>query len=380
MNYYRLLICSLFALALFSCHDEEDSAPEMPTSQTLIMFMPWSTNMTTYFEQNITDVETAIGSGILHDERFIVCMSPTPDKAYVIELLAAQGRCVRDTLFQYEAPRFTRQEDITQLLTDIRRTAPALTYALIVGGHGMGWLPTGRHAPRLKSESLPQTRWFGGLTTDYQIATTTLASAIAAADMHMEYILFDDCYMSSVEVAYDLKDVTNYLIGCPTEIMIYGFPYHQCAAHLVGTADYDGLCRTFLDFYSTYFPPCATIAVTDCREVEALAATVRQINMRQAESGSDLDDVQPMDGYHPTLFYDLGDYINHVCDDPTLLEAFNSQLARTVPYKAHTDTYYSAADGSRHPIETYSGITTSEPSATGTSYGLEQTQWFQATH
>ncbi len=344
------------------------------------MFMPWSTNMTTYFEQNIIDMETAISSGILKNERFIVCMSSTPDIAHVIELRAARGRCVRDTLFQYDAPRFTRQEDISRLLTDIRHTAPALSYALLVGGHGMAWLPSGRHANRLKRDAMPLTRWFGGQTRDYQIATTTLASAIAAAGMHMEYILFDDCYMSSVEVAYDLKDVTNYLIGCPTEIMIYGFPYHQCAAHLVGSADYEGLCRTFLDFYKTYPTPCATIAVTDCRQVEALAATVRQINMRQAAADFVLDDVQPMDGYHPTLFYDLGDYINHMCDDAALLDAFNRQLALTVPYKAHTDTYYSAADGTRHPIKTYSGITTSVPSSSVTSYGLEQTQWYQATH
>lgn len=41
----------------------------------------------------------------------------------------------------------------------------------------------------------------------------------------MEYILFDDCYMSSLEVAYDLRHVTRHLIACPTEIMVYGMPY-----------------------------------------------------------------------------------------------------------------------------------------------------------
>ena len=35
----------------------------------------------------------------------------------------------------------------------------------------------------------------------------------------MEYILFDDCYMSSIEVAYELKDVTKYLIGSTSEMM-----------------------------------------------------------------------------------------------------------------------------------------------------------------
>ena len=31
--------------------------------------------------------------------------------------------------------------------------------------------------------------------------------------MKMQYILFDACYMGNVETAYELKDVTNYLIS-----------------------------------------------------------------------------------------------------------------------------------------------------------------------
>ena len=64
-------------------------------------------------------------------------------------------------------------------------------------------------------DGVPQTRWFGGWTSEYQIETTTLADAISEAGMRVEYIMFDDCFMSSVETAYDLKDVTDYLIGCP---------------------------------------------------------------------------------------------------------------------------------------------------------------------
>lgn len=47
--------------------------------------------------------------------------------------------------------------------------------------------------------------------------------------MKMEYILFDDCYMSSLEAAYDLRHVTRHLIACPTEIMAYGMPYSHIA-------------------------------------------------------------------------------------------------------------------------------------------------------
>ena len=384
MKLYRQilqLLTLLLASCLFtSCHDDDELIDE-PTEQTVIFFMPWSTNMTPYFEQNIADFETAIKGGLLKNERVIVIISSTKSRANVIELRQEQG--VRDTLMFYSQPDFTQRENITTMLNDVRAIAPACRYSLIVGCHGMGWLPVSTSRARsqyhFERDDVPQTRWFGGFTSEYQIETTTLADAIGDAGMRMEYIMFDDCFMSSVEAAYDLKDVTNYLIGCPTEIMIYGFPYHLCTRHLVGTVDYAALCQTFLDFYSHYTTPCGTIAVTDCRELDALAAIVREINLTQEFDYSQLADVQRMDGYNPPLFYDLGDYIAHLCTDGNLLNAFKRQLDVTVPHKAHTPQYYSASNGF-NDIRAYSGITTSAPSHNTRSVGQEKTKWYQATH
>ena len=384
MKLYRQilqLLTLLLASCLFtSCHDDDELIDE-PTEQTVIFFMPWSTNMTPYFEQNIADFETAIKGGLLKNERVIVIISSTKSRANVIELRQEQG--VRDTLMFYCQPDFTQRENITTMLNDVRAIAPACRYSLIVGCHGMGWLPVSTSRARsqyhFERDDVPQTRWFGGFTSEYQIETTTLADAIGDAGMRMEYIMFDDCFMSSVEAAYDLKDVTNYLIGCPTEIMIYGFPYHLCTRHLVGTVDYAALCQTFLDFYSHYTTPCGTIAVTDCRELDALAAIVRDIHQTQEFDYALLSDVQRMDGYNPPLFYDLGDYIAHLCTDQNLLDDFNRQLDVTVPYKAHTAQYYSANNGF-NDIRAYSGITTSAPSHNTRSVGLEKTKWYRATH
>lgn len=64
----------------------------------------------------------------------------------------------------------------------------------------------------------------------------------------MEYILFDDCYMSSIEVAYALKDVTDYLIGSTSEVMAYGMPYAEIGQYLIGKVDYAGICDGFYSF------------------------------------------------------------------------------------------------------------------------------------
>ena len=85
--------------------------------------------------------------------------------------------------------------------------------------------------------------------------------------------------MSSIEVAYDLKDVTKYLIASPTEVMAYGFPYHECGKYLIGNVDYEGVIQAFYEFYSQYTYPYGTAAVTNCQELEQLANIVKRINI-----------------------------------------------------------------------------------------------------
>ena len=102
---FLLLLLATFMLT--SCHDDDEPIDE-PTEQTVIFFMPWSTNMTPYFEQNIVDFETAIKGGLLKNERVIVCISSTTSRANVIELRQEQNRCVRDTLMFYNQPDFTQ--------------------------------------------------------------------------------------------------------------------------------------------------------------------------------------------------------------------------------------------------------------------------------
>lgn len=106
---------------------------------------------------------------------------------------------------------------------------------------------------------------------------------------------------------------------------------------------------------------------------------MKEINTRYTFDSSLSSSLQCLDGYRPTLFYDLGDYVSHLCGDPALLQAFNDQLSRAVPYKAHTDYFYSMSSG-RIPINTFSGITISDPSQNSLATTKTSTKWYKATH
>ncbi|MBQ8867179.1 MAG: Clostripain family protein [Bacteroidaceae bacterium] len=373
--------------------------PTPPPTQTLLMYMPWSTNLTSYFKINIADMEEAVAEGILEHERVVVFLATSPTKASMFELTydAANGACVRQTLKEYENHPCTTAEGIAAILSDMKTFAPADIYSMTIGGHGLGWLPVQKATTASAKASAPSssaptyhwevpgehlTRYFGGTTANHQTDIVTLAEAIESVGIVMEYILFDDCYMSNVEVAYDLRHVTRHLIASTCEVMAYGMPYHPMAKHLLGEINYDSIGQTFHRFYMDYSMPCGTIATTVTSELDSLATLMREINTRHTWSPLMNDSLQHLDGYSPHLFYDLADYTSRLCTDTLLSARFTQQLERAVPAtsRTHTPTFYSMYTGREMPINTFCGLTISDPSTHRLATPKSETNWYKATH
>ena len=390
-----MLGCILcIGLCFSSCTEEEDGP--VPTEKTLFMYFPWSNNLTGYFRDNVADMETAISRRGLRGERVLVFFSTSSDEAELYEITCRNGKCERTVLKNYTAPAITTAEGITSILNDVKRFAPAPTYAMTIGCHGMGWVPVEAGRSRVASdfkyhwetEDGPLTRFFGGTVEDYQTNVTTLAEAIANAGMHMDFILFDDCYMATVEVAYDLRHVTDCLIASTCEMMAVGMPYDVIGGYLL-ESDYQSVCDGFYDFYSVYSTPCGTLSVTDCSQLDTMAELMREINSRYTYTGRAEDELQDLDGYRPTIFYDFADYVRHLCKDDALLAEYEALLARTVIYEVHTDEYFTVlssagTDGrGTYPIYTTCGLTISDPSTghpKATVTQKENTAWWKATH
>lgn len=387
-NWVRLsLYLIILTFSVSSCVKDDLADVSVDNQKTLFMYLPWSNDLTNDFYTNISDMENAISRKGLNGERVVVFISTTSEEATMFEITCKDGKCERVTLKDYTNPPFTTAEGITSILNDMKSFAPAATYAMTIGCHGMGWLPVNSTRSRGRTqmkmhweyEGVPQTRYFGGTSSRYQTDITTLAEGIANAGIKMEFILFDDCYMSAIEVAYDLRNVTDYLIGSTCEIMAYGMPYSIIGEYLLGEPDYKAICEGFYSFYSTYSTPCGTIGVTDCSELNNLVTIMKEINTRYTFDSSKLNQLQRLDGYRPVIFFDYGDYVTHLCEDEQLLQEFQDQLNRTVPYKAHTENYYSMNMG-KVPIKTYSGITVSDPTIHFWAKDKTETNWYKATH
>ena len=386
--------------------------PVTPVGQTVFMFFPWSNSLLSDFRRTVEDMQTVVAQRSMKDERIMVFMATSEREAVLFELKKQNGRCLTDTLRRYSDRPFTSRQWLTSLFSEVMTLAPASRYGMVVGCHGLAWVPVQgqRNAPKrlgsqerideednlYKEEKIDKegesndlmhfevqgpvtTRFIGGTYPETQIETTDLADAMADAGFHTEYILFDACYMSSVEVAYELKDVTHYLIASPTEVLSYGFPYITMGKHLLGTPNYKGIVDSFISFYSSYNLPYGTVAVTDCTQLDALAAIAQQINAADAEQLVP-NGVQIMDGYSPTLFYDLGHLMSLKDAGTVLTAAFAEQLEKTVPYKGHTGQYFTTLKDAPVDIKHYSGLNTSQGSLNHMADRLSETAWYKATN
>ena len=375
-------------ILMVSCSDSS-SEDDKVTRKTVFVYFPWTGNLTSFLKDNILYMEDAIEERGLSGERVVVFFATSSTKADLFEIVCKNGECSRVPLQEYDKASLIEASDITSVLNDVKRYAPALRYSMIVGCHGKGWIPaedvefvrTLSGQPEYWEREVPLTRFFGGTSYDSQTDVTALARGIENAGIKMEYILFDVCYMSCIEVAYELRHATDFLIASSCEMMNRGVPYEMVGGYLLGETNYKAVCDGFYSFYSNFSYPYGTLAVTDCSQLDEMAGLMREINARYMFDSKQLSSLQALDGYLPAIFFDYGDYVRKLCKDETLLDTFEQQLNKTVIYKVNTERYYTDLSiPSTREIHTFSGLTVSDPSFHLDAAMKTETSWYKATH
>ena len=378
-----LLAITIVLFAACGKSSSDEPKPQKIAEKTIFVFMPYSgsSNSLYYnFLTNIGDMEKAIEQNRgLGNNRLVVFIAKDNEKSALINISYNGKHCMRDTIATYNSPTYTSIDGRAALFNQVKQSAPANNYAMIVGCHGEGWLPIGE-TPRKAT-----TRFFGGDTADYQIDICDFATSLAKAGMKLQFLLFDDCYLSCMEVAYDLRNVTDHVIASTSEIMAYGMPYQRIFGYLLKSEpDYSAVCSEFLDFYNNYNMPFGTIGVTDCSYAEEMASLMKGINATHSLDSSELNKIQDLDAAHfePTVYFDFGDYVKYLCgDDLGAYNKFADLLGKLVPYKACTKRIYSFSGRKAINVNAFSGITISDPSINNKVIDTKKaTNWWKATH
>lgn len=416
---FTLLICiSSLLLGFTSCGDEAFDVDSV-NRQTLLVFMPWSgSSNTAGLYENLRANVDSMCAGIkaqkgLKNARVLVFMSRNSQESNLFELKYDDSKkaVVRDTLKKYtDGAFYNSAEGMASLINEVKQQAEALNYAMIIGCHGCGWTYAADwvnypyHArPKLGGTSSnydywgsiqfgddpdhPKSRFFGSVSLDdAKIDIATLAEGIKQSGIKMQYILFDACYMGNVETAYELKDATNFLIASSSEVISIGMPYKTIWSSLISTApSYSGIVSGSVNFYAKSDAPYCNLAAIDCRQMDKLASIMKEINASYTlHSSIPLDSIQPLGGFRPNIFYDLGVYVDSLKPSGYLKEQFTAQLKATVKAAQSTEkvaSYIFGNQGEEIRVKSYSGLSISDPSQNSVAIkGREKTGWWKATH
>jgi len=179
------------------------------------------------------------------------------------------------------------------------------------------------------------TKYFGWNGTSIEIED--IAAALGN-NRKFEFLLFDACFMATVETYYELRNTAKYIIASPAEVLGAGFPYEDIVP-LFFDKDFssEAVCRAFMDFYAlpahqVYGNPSSVVSYAVTSEMDDLAAVVRQINASVPEIAS-VAEIQAYEKYLHHIYYDLEDYIDKRVSaaSPSLYQVFGAQFDKAFP-------------------------------------------------
>lgn len=253
---------------------------------------------------------------------------PALNEGYDLEVIMTIAEVVKE----YPVQSSVTKNVMSTVLTDMLTFAPTDRYGLIFGSHASAW-----------TNSI-YTRSFGldGQQTDNTILLPYMVEAIRSTGVHFDYILFDACYMGTIEVCYDFKDVADYLIASVMEVPAYGFPYgtELMPALFEGIeTSYKKICQEYIDYYidvySQKHSAWGTVVLIDNKEVNSLVSSLKNEITTHKDKLADYK-VSTLQDYGkssaPDIAYDLRQFVKEL-NDGNIPTDFDEKLKKAVLYK-----------------------------------------------
>ena len=274
---------------------------------------------------------------------------------------------------------------------------PAKSYGFLYWSHGEGWLPSKSVTMAIRSTS--PLRWIG-IDTNSETSGDTgktgipeLAGVLKQAPNKLDFLMFDACFMMSVEVAYELRDCANYIIASPTETPGPGAPYTEVVPAMFASSQAAvRIAEAYYKYYGDKFNPDVTntnanwtggvsMGVMDCTKLNQLAS-VTKANLLTSSDASALRsavfDYDKRTSGH-VGYYDMEQLMERVLA-PAGFDAWKKAYQDALIYWKTTSKNYSSTAGVKlFSMEGTTGVSHFIPSGTTAVRDTEyrSTAWYK---
>ncbi len=388
----RIIMMVMACLTMIGCKqtDLPEPAPQPDKARkTVIVYMCAENSLDKYKEPDIAEI-TQVAHDIPKDCNFVIYVDDAGSP--YLQVVTAPNPEHKESMTERNS---ADPKEFGAILKDITTRFPANTYSLVMWSHASGWVP---------ADITPQRRSFG-IDNERNSSQSDFGSKMDIWDMreemqklglHFDFILFDACFMQSIESTYELRNVADYIIASPAEIPGNGAPYHKIMAGLTGDDE-----KAVEDIVNNYFAHYSSmdgtidgmtgliISAIKTSELDNLLNLTRQLLPEYYDIAPSLstEGVQQYGVFKSSFYneyFDMGSLMNRLLSGPDY-EKWMNQLRRTAVYHKFTNRwstcyrslYPEIIDAEHLSLCSFFVPNTKYDQDTNYNEAIKLTQWYQ---
>ncbi len=266
-------------LLLFGCREEiippvnPEPQPRVEAERTVIIYMAADNSLSAAVRGDT--IEMVRGKNLIpQDVNVVIFIDGGDNRSVIYELSAKEGM---KPWKRYSEPLCSTDSLVMlNILQEIETNFPARHFGITFWSHASGWSPE-RQSSRQKTFGKDEHADTAALEKK-EMEIPVLRDVLAQLPK-FDYIFFDACFMQCIEVAYELKDLANYIVGSPAEIPGPGAPYYKvmealCKGDAMGIVN--GYDSGYPGEYYGFYYPGVLLSCIDCSKLDALAEATGQ--------------------------------------------------------------------------------------------------------
>ncbi len=372
-----------------SCKVIVEPAALLKGTRTILAYIAADNTLASFASLDLAEMKAGMAKVQDSNVHFLVYIDDGKSPR-LLELKNEKGAVVETVVETYGSRNSVGVSETQEVFAKVFSNSKyqADSYGLVYWSHGDGWLPYPLCAG---------TRWVGQDkgNGDNRMNISEFVEILKSAP-HFDFILFDACFMQAVEVAYELRDYTDYCIGSPTEIPGPGASYDavvpamfsaENAAVNIAKAYYEPYAAKYDEgkgLSNSNWTAGASVCALRTDKLVDLARITKQVLPGSVDNAQlrslifDYDKRRGSDGFQDghVGYYDMANMMKKITDNGGYL-TWRQAFDAAVVYWATTSMNYSAYIG-MFSMEGTNGVSCYIPSVsnTVTDKAYRSTEWY----
>lgn len=252
-----LSVAAIYSFSACSKDENEEKNDEEEHSRTVIFYIAADNSLSNNAKYDLKEIYQGMQNLVIgEDDKVVVYVDDTYSTSllYLDKKLAADGTGDFELIHEYsEEINSCDSEMLKEVLSLVKSKYKSDSYGLVLWSHGTGWMPSLCE----KDGPLPAKRRTFGLDNSEvrpgrQMRVSSLAKAVEDTG-GVDFIFFDACFMQCIEVAYQLRNATRYVIGSPCELPGEGANYTTMVEAMFSKDNYaEKMVEAYYKEYSDY--------------------------------------------------------------------------------------------------------------------------------